>query len=112
MFGEEDGPVVRPRVKICGLTTPEDAAAAIDFGADALGFNFFPGSKRFLAVGNREFISVLPLGFPKIAVLVNPSWEEAIAAAESPGITGLQLHGAETTAFCRKLAEYDVHFAK
>ena len=112
MFGEEDGPVVRPRVKICGLTTPEDAAAAIDFGADALGFNFFPGSKRFLAVGNREFISVLPLGFPKIAVLVNPSWEEAVAAAESPGITGLQLHGAETPAFCRKLAEYDVHFAK
>ena len=112
MFSEEDGPVGRPRVKICGLTMLEDAAAAIEFGADVLGFNFFPGSKRFLAVGNRDFIAGLPAQILKIAVLVNPSWEEAVAAAESPGITGLQLHGAETPDFCRKLAEHGIRFAK
>lgn len=112
MFNDEDGPVVRPRVKICGLTTLEDASAAIEFGADALGFNFFARSKRYLAVGSREFIAALPSEIPKIAVLVNPGWEEAVAAAESPGITALQLHGAETPEFCRKLAEHGLRFAK
>jgi phosphoribosylanthranilate isomerase len=112
MFNDEDGPVVRPRVKICGLITREDAAAAIEFGADALGFNFFAGSRRYLAIGSREFIADLPSEIPKIAVLVNPDWEEAVAAAESPGITALQLHGAETPDFCRKLAEHGIRFAK
>jgi phosphoribosylanthranilate isomerase len=90
----------------------EDAAAAIEFGADALGFNFFIGSKRYLAVANRGFIAALPAEIPKIAVLVNPNWEEAVAAAESPGITALQLHGAETPDFCRKLAARGIRFAK
>jgi phosphoribosylanthranilate isomerase len=112
MFNDEDGPVVRPRVKICGLTTLEDAAAAVEFGADALGFNFFSGSKRYLAVGSRAFIAALPPEMPKIAILVNPGWEEAVAAAESPGITALQLHGAETPDFCRKLAGRGIRFAK
>lgn len=112
MFGEEERSVVRPRVKICGITTPEDAAAAIEFGADALGFNFFAGSRRYLAAGSRQFISGLSAEIPKVAVLVNPSWEEAVAAANWPGITALQLHGAETPDFCRRLAEHGVRFAK
>lgn len=112
MFGEKDRSVVRPRVKICGLTTREDAAAAIEFGANALGFNFFPGSKRYLATGSREFISDLSAEIAKVAVLVNPSWEEAVAAANWPGITALQLHGAETPEFCRRLAEHGIRFAK
>ena len=49
------------RVKICGLTLAADAAAAIEVGADALGFNFFSGSKRYLPVGvAREWIATLP----------------------------------------------------
>jgi len=112
MFGDEDDPGVRPRVKICGLTTPEDAAAAIEFGADALGFNFFAGSKRYLTVGSRAWIASLPAEIPKVAVLVNPSWEEAVVATKTPGITALQLHGAETPDFCRKLAERGIRFAK
>ena len=113
MFDDEDTPVVRPLVKICGITTPEDAAAAIEFGADALGFNFFAGSKRYLPIAlNRGWIAALPTEIPKIAVLVNPTWDEAVAAAKLPGITGLQLHGAEPPEFCRKLAEWGICFAK
>jgi phosphoribosylanthranilate isomerase len=112
MFGDEDGPVGRPRVKICGLTTLEDAAAAIEFGADALGFNFFAGSKRYLAKGDRRWISALPPKIPKIGVLVDPHWQEAVAVAKSPGITALQLHGRETPDFCRRLAEHGIRFAK
>src|SRR5437763_6796635 len=101
------------RVKICGLTTPEDAAAAIEFGADALGVNFFPGSKRYvrreLAAG---WIGTLPGNIEKLAILVNPTWEEAVAAAVTEGITALQLHGAETPEFCRRLLTEGVRFEK
>jgi len=83
------------RVKICGLTTPQDAAAAIEFGADALGFNFFPGSKRYVRMEIAgEWIGALPGNVEKVAILVNPNWDEAKAAAATPGITALQLHGA------------------
>jgi phosphoribosylanthranilate isomerase len=98
------------RVKICGLTTPQDAAAAIEFGADALGFNFFPGSKRY--VGNSvDWIDDLGT-VEKIAILVNPSWEEARRVAAIPGITGLQLHGDEKPEFCGRLKDEGIRFEK
>jgi phosphoribosylanthranilate isomerase len=100
------------RVKICGLTTPLDAAAAIEFGADALGFNFYPGSKRYLRMEAGEWIGALPTNVEKVAILVNPSWEEATAAAGVGGITALQLHGAETPEFCRRLMERRIRFEK
>ena len=113
MFVGEDDSSAGTRIKICGLTTQEDAAAAIELGADALGFNFFPGSKRYLPIEvSREWIATLPGEIAKIAVLVNPGWDEAVAAAKLPGITALQLHGAETPDFCRRLTEHGIRFAK
>lgn len=112
MFDGDDDRGMRPRVKICGLTTPEDAAAAMEFGADALGFNFFPGSKRYLPEPDRGWIATLPAGIAKVGVLVNPSWAEAVAVAELPEITALQLHGKETADFCQRLAEQGIRFAK
>ena len=101
------------RVKICGLTTPQDAAAAIDLGADALGFNFFPGSRRYLRMETAgDWIAALPDNVEKVAILVNPSWEEATTTAAAPGITVLQLHGTETPEFCRRLMEEGIRFEK
>ena len=101
------------RVKICGLTTPQDAAAAIEFGADALGFNFFPGSKRYVRIETAgDWIAGLPETVEKVAILVNPVWDEAMAAAKTAGITALQLHGAESPEFCRQLMEHGVRFEK
>jgi phosphoribosylanthranilate isomerase len=101
------------RIKICGLTTPQDAAAAIEFGADALGFNFYAGSKRYLRMdAARDWIAALPNNVEKVAILVNPSWEEARAAAATEGITALQLHGTETPEFCRRLVEGGIRFEK
>jgi phosphoribosylanthranilate isomerase len=101
------------RVKICGLTTPQDAAAAIEFGADALGFNFYPGSKRYLRMDPAgEWIAALPRSVEKVAILVNPSWDKASAAAAMAGITALQLHGSETPGFCRRLMEERIRFEK
>jgi phosphoribosylanthranilate isomerase len=101
------------RVKICGLTTLQDAEAAIEFGTDALGFNFFPGSKRYVPMETAgEWIAKLPDHVEKVGILVNPSWEEAKAAGGTPGITALQLHGAETPEFCRRLMEEGIRFEK
>jgi phosphoribosylanthranilate isomerase len=99
------------RIKICGLTTPQDAAAAIEFGADALGFNFFPGSRRYLA-GGAEWIGDLPGNVEKLAILVNPSWDQAKEIAGIPGITALQLHGTESPEFCRGLKDAGIRFEK
>lgn len=101
------------RIKICGLTTPEDARAALEWGADALGFNFVPGSKRFLRLeAGRDWIAALPGTVQKVAILANPSWEEAMATAAVPGINSLQLHGSETPEFCRRLMEAGIRFEK
>jgi len=99
------------RVKICGLTTPQDAAAAIEFGADALGFNFFPGSKRYVG-SETAWIGELPEKIEKLAVLVNPSLDEAKAIAGAAGITALQLHVTESPEFCRRLMEEGIRFEK
>src|SRR4051794_8686768 len=99
------------RVKICGLTTTQDAMAAIEDGADALGFNFFPASKRYVG-SEADWIGLLPENVDKIAIVVNPTLEHARAIAGAPGITALQLHGRETPEFCRRLVEEGIRFEK
>jgi phosphoribosylanthranilate isomerase len=113
MFGRETQDHRRIRVKVCGITNEADALAAIECGADALGFNFFPGSKRYLDVkSSADWISKLPDGITKVAVLVNPTWTAAINLAKERFIDALQLHGNEPPAFCQRLAESGVTFAK
>jgi phosphoribosylanthranilate isomerase len=113
MFDRDDRPLIRPRIKICGVTNAADARAAIEFGADALGFNFFSGSKRYLPVtAAAEWIAELPTEIVKVAVLVNASWDEAVALAARPFIDALQLHGMETPEFCQRLAARGIQFAK
>jgi phosphoribosylanthranilate isomerase len=93
---------VTVRVKICGLTRLEDALAAVRLGADALGFNFWPGSKRFIApAAAREIIRRLPPLCTSVGVFVDPSHDEAVAAAAISGVQVIQLHGAESPLLCR-----------
>ena len=113
MFGKQSGAAGALSVKICGITNLEDARAAIACGTDALGFNFFPGSRRYLnAQSEGEWMAKLPDTVCKIAVLVNPTWDEAIAAAALTFVDALQLHGEETPEFCRRLADRGIRFAK
>ena len=91
----------------------QDAEAAIEFGADALGFNFYPGSKRYLPPERaREWIGRLPEGIEKIAIAVNPTFDEAETIAGIDGINALQLHGQETPDFCRRLKDKGIRFEK
>ena len=95
----------RVRVKICGITTPQDALDAIDAGADALGFNGFSGSKRFLDLQAASgWMAQLPPFVTRVAVLVNPTLAEAQAVQALPGVDRLQFHGDEPPEFCARFA--------
>ena len=113
MFGDASETGSRIRIKICGITNAADALAAIDCGADALGFNFYPRSKRYIDTETAgEWIEKLPLGICRMAVLVDPTWAEASRISELPFIDALQLHGNESPEFCQRLAETGIRFAK
>jgi len=93
-----------PYVKICGVTNPDDALAAIECGADALGFNLFPGSKRFLRLETaRNWISDLPPEIARVAVGVNPELSEAEAWLGGDLFHALQLHGQGWFSFANRL---------
>jgi phosphoribosylanthranilate isomerase len=92
------------RVKICGVTRLEDALLAARLGADALGFNFWPRSKRYVppaAAG--EIVRQLPPGVTPFGVFVNPARDEALAAVDASGVAVAQLHGDEDPLLCASL---------
>ena len=111
MFGDKRSG--RIQIKICGITNTADALAAVNCGADALGFNLYPQSKRYIDLeAARDWIDELPGDVYKVAVLVNPTAEEAIRIGESACIDALQLHGQESPQFCRGLTDRGIRFAK
>src|SRR5437016_6981905 len=113
MFDGKAGPGGRVRVKICGITNEADALAAIKADADALGFNLVRQSKRYIDIqAAAGWIDKLPKEICKVAVLVNPSWDEAFRISQLSFIDALQLHGNESPEFCRRLAEAGIRFAK
>ena len=90
------------RVKICGITNLEDATAAIDFGADALGFVFFKGSPRYVTVEQAAAIVCKLSAFvTTVGVFVDESPEIISSAISGAGIDVVQLHGEEKTEACR-----------
>jgi phosphoribosylanthranilate isomerase len=93
-------------VKICGVRNETDAIAAIECGADALGFNLYPGSKRYLQWQKEAtWIRELPAEISRIALVVNPTLEEATHLLETELFDGLQLHGEESAEFCQSLVK-------
>ena len=97
------------KIKICGITNLADARNAVEAGADMLGFNFYRPSPRFIEPKNaRVMIDILqsPLDRPvtMVGVFVNESSPEAVQQiADEAGVEAVQLHGNESTEFCREL---------
>jgi len=103
----------RVRVKICGITNREDALAAIALGADALGFNLFSGSKRFIEIDRESaWMQALPPFVTRVAVLVNVPLDDARRIAERPEIDMVQFHGDEDAAYCAEFARTGRPFVK
>ena len=84
-------------VKICGTTSAEDAALAVEAGADALGFVFWEGSpRRVTPEAARAIVAGLPEKVEKIGVFVDEDIERVWQVVEEAGLTGVQFHGHET----------------
>ncbi len=93
------------RVKICGITSYEDAMTAIDAGADALGFVFYPPSPRFITPdAARAIIDRLPPFVEKVGLFVNEDADSVNRMAETGQITLAQIHFEAPETFFRSLA--------
>jgi phosphoribosylanthranilate isomerase len=93
------------KVKICGVTNLEDALAAVEAGAEMLGFNFYRRSPRYVSPQEaRRIVERLPEGVQSVGVFVNEDGPEVVCrlAAEA-GVGAAQLHGSETPEFCAGL---------
>jgi phosphoribosylanthranilate isomerase len=91
-------------VKICGITNLEDAYAACECGADALGFLFYDRSPRYVAPERaREIISRLPRSVAKVGVFVNRDLAEVRRIFLYCGLDLVQVHGSEGPEYCRSI---------
>jgi phosphoribosylanthranilate isomerase len=90
------------RVKICGITRVEDAVAAAQAGADAIGLNFWRGTPRVVSHEQaRAIASALPPFVSVVGLFVDPTSEEVRAALQRVRLDCLQFHGSESASFCR-----------
>jgi phosphoribosylanthranilate isomerase len=93
---------MRTRVKICGITRPEDAAAAAALGADAVGLVFYPRSPRLVSIPQAiEVVAALPVFVQAVALFVDASAAQVEAVLERVRIDVLQFHGDEPPPVCR-----------
>lgn len=92
---------MRTRVKICGIRTAQDAAAAVAEGADALGFVFYPPSPRALQVGEAAaIVAALPPFVMSVGLFVNADPETISAVVRELRVDLLQFHGDESPEYC------------
>lgn len=90
-------------IKICGVTRAEDATAIVRSGADAIGFNFFPGSKRYISIATaRKLVAATSPAeadapsVDRVGVFVNADAEVIYRTIQETGLNVLQIHGDET----------------
>lgn len=91
-----------PRVKICGITNVEDAVAACDAGADALGFVLHPQSSRYVERSEiAHIVRYLPPYVTTVGVFVRPEIDEVEEVADFCGLDRVQIHGVTDPEFFR-----------
>jgi phosphoribosylanthranilate isomerase len=95
--------VTRTRVKVCGLTRPDDARAAAQAGADAVGLVFYPKSPRYLSTERAvEIRDAVPPLVSVVALFVNPDAAQVAQVLGRVRPAMLQFHGEETPQFCEQ----------
>lgn len=91
------------KVKICGITDLETALAAVDYGADAIGFVFAESKRKITEDKAKYIISQLPKNVLKVGVFVNESKENIERISSYIGLTHIQLHGDESKELCASI---------
>lgn len=92
------------RIKICGITRPDQGVAIARLGATALGFICVPASPRYVTSAQiRAVVEQLPSGIDRIGVFADATGEEICQTVADNSLTGVQLHGKELTQFCHEL---------
>ena len=92
------------RVKICGVTRRDDIEIAVDAGADAIGLNLWPGSRRYVSPEvASDLRSAIPARVLAIGVFVDAAPEEVISLADRLGLDRVQLHGSESPAVVERV---------
>jgi phosphoribosylanthranilate isomerase len=100
-------PIKGFRIKVCGMTLPEQVNALDDMGVDFAGFIFYPKSPRY--VGHKispEKMKKIKGRIAKVGVFVNMPYEELMKTVETYRLDMVQLHGDETPRFCEQVANY------
>jgi len=97
-------PSHRTRIKVCGITNAEDAAAAVAAGADAIGVIFAPSPRQVSVAQAAAALAVVPPPVARVGVFVNASAEEISEAVSACGLTAVQFSGDETPEACDSVA--------
>jgi phosphoribosylanthranilate isomerase/adenine/guanine phosphoribosyltransferase-like PRPP-binding protein len=95
--------MINTRIKICGITTLVDALAALEAGADALGFVFSASPRQISARDARTIVDQLPPFVTTVGIFVDEPIEHVRAMAEISGVAAVQLQGSETDAYCQQV---------
>ena len=95
----------RTQIKICGITNVNDARACVELGADMIGFNFYPGSPRYIEPAMvRRILDALPARICAVGVYVDADPAEILKLAKIAGVRCVQLHGHTAPEQCSELA--------
>jgi phosphoribosylanthranilate isomerase len=102
-FQAKEIPAMKTHIKICGITRPEDAIAAAQLGANALGLVFYPSSPRVVSIQQAIAISnVTPPFVQLVGLFVNASYKEIVKILAQVPLNLLQFHGEEPSEFCEQ----------
>jgi phosphoribosylanthranilate isomerase len=94
------------RIKICGVTLPDDAARVAAAGVDFIGFNFWPRSKRYVVPERGPLLAAAARGSGNaklVGVFVDPEVDEVLAIAKAVDLDIVQLHGDESPELCKRI---------
>lgn len=105
--------MIEVKIKICGITNLDDALAAVDMGANILGFNFYARSPRYIEPARAaEIIHKLPAFVDTAGIFVNVPLRDIHHLTTSGMLNWIQLHGDETPEFCRQFSNWNVRTIK